>query len=251
MREDDRTSVSETRPDRQCRMAPCAIDSQIRGVGHEHGGKIHRTCPLSDFDSRPAWLKCATWEILGQISRLLEGLQMLIQNYGLFWRRDNVFWGRPKRRGHLKGRHSKRRTQGDVDFRGQQGIYCLYDDNFSLVYVGQAGSRESQRLFSRIAQHRNDNLSDRWSKFSWFGIRKVNQDLTLRVEKAAAHPTINEVLNHIEAILIAAAEPPHNRQGGKFGENVDQYLQYIDEKNSGPNLETMVRDLWNSIERKQ
>ena len=62
MREDDRTSVSETRPDRQYRMPPCAIDSQIRGVGHDHGGRTHRTCPLNDFEPRSTWLKGATWE---------------------------------------------------------------------------------------------------------------------------------------------------------------------------------------------
>ena len=34
MREDDRTGVSETRPDRQYRMPPCPIRSQFRVVGH-------------------------------------------------------------------------------------------------------------------------------------------------------------------------------------------------------------------------
>ena len=63
MREDDRTGVSETRPDRQYRMPPCPIHSQFRGVGHDLGGTTHRTCPLSDFEPRPTWLKGATWEI--------------------------------------------------------------------------------------------------------------------------------------------------------------------------------------------
>ena len=63
MREDDRTGASETRPDRQYRMPPCPIDSQIRGVGHDHGGRTHRTCALSNFEPRSTWLKGATWEI--------------------------------------------------------------------------------------------------------------------------------------------------------------------------------------------
>ena len=63
MREDDRTGVSKTRPDRQCRMPPCPIDPQFRGVGHVHGGRTLRTCPLSDFEPRSTWLKGATWEI--------------------------------------------------------------------------------------------------------------------------------------------------------------------------------------------
>ena len=37
MREDDRTGVSETRPDRQYRMPPCPIHSQFRVVGHDGG----------------------------------------------------------------------------------------------------------------------------------------------------------------------------------------------------------------------
>ena len=65
MREDDRTGVSEARPDRQYRMPPCPIHSQFRVVGHDLGGRTHRTCPLSDFEPRSTWLKGATWEILG------------------------------------------------------------------------------------------------------------------------------------------------------------------------------------------
>ena len=42
MREDDRTGVSETRPDRQYRMPPCPIHSQFRVVGHDLGGRTHR-----------------------------------------------------------------------------------------------------------------------------------------------------------------------------------------------------------------
>ena len=63
MREDDRTGVSETRPDRQYRMSPCPIHSQFRGVGHDLGGRTHRTCPLSNYEPRSTWLKGATWEI--------------------------------------------------------------------------------------------------------------------------------------------------------------------------------------------
>ncbi|MEQ8246207.1 MAG: GIY-YIG nuclease family protein [Alphaproteobacteria bacterium] len=169
---------------------------------------------------------------------------MLVQNYGLFWRRDRIFWGRGKRRGHLKGLYTSEQTGDVVDFRDQQGIYVLYDSSFELVYVGQAGSGERQRLFLRLKQHRSDQLADRWERFSWFGIRKVNQDCTLKVEKKTVKPAINEVLNHIEAILIASAEPPHNRQGGRFGENVEQYLQYHDVENIGPGVDDMVRQLW-------
>lgn len=138
---------------------------------------------------------------------------MLVKNYGLFWRREWIFWGRGRNAGHLKGVRSTSITSEPINFRKQQGVYLLYDDSFELVYVGQAGANDKNRLFDRLKQHTKDPLSDRWSKFSWFGVRTVNQDGALHAEAAAAHPSLRDVLNHIEAILIAAAEPRHNRQG--------------------------------------
>src|ERR1700759_937602 len=140
---------------------------------------------------------------------------MLIRNYGLFWKRKDVFWGRQGVSGHLKG-YLVHAAPIIVDFHDQQGVYCLYDDNFSLIYIGQAGANDQQRIFGRLKQHRNDALADRWTKFSWFGIRWVTRTTNeLAAEAQGAHTTAGEVLNHIEAILISAAEPPYNRQGGR------------------------------------
>lgn len=172
---------------------------------------------------------------------------MLVQNYGLFWRRDDVHWGYG---GHLKGVLSTNKTDGPVDFRAQQGVYALYDQSFHLVYVGQAGANDNRRLFDRLKDHTRDALADRWSRFSWFGVRWVKQDGELSAEKDAAHPQIGDVLNHIEAILIYAAEPPLNRQGGRFGDSVEQYFQYRDEESLGPTVTEMIRDLW-SIEKQR
>lgn len=176
---------------------------------------------------------------------------MLIHNYGLFWRADHVFWGRsgPDGSGHLKGVEAKNRTSNPVDFREQQGVYVLYDEGFKLLYVGQAGANDKQRLFDRLKQHTRDQLADRWSRFSWFGTRSVNNSGELKALKSAAHPTVGEVLNHIEAILISAAEPPHNRQGGRFGEDVEQYLQYRDER-LGPEAGDMLRQIWEGLQNK-
>jgi hypothetical protein len=169
---------------------------------------------------------------------------MLVQNYGLFWRRALIHFGAGKNAGHLKEKLIGAKRDDPVDFRDQQGVYCLYDDSFRLVYVGQAGGKNDQRLFDRLKQHREDFVSDRWTKFSWFVIRRVLGNGDLQVEKATAHPDIGDVLNHIEAILIAAAEPVHNRQGGRFGESCEQYLQYRDVDNLGPETTEMIRDLW-------
>lgn len=172
---------------------------------------------------------------------------MLIQNYGLFWHRHWIHYGAGGNAGHLKGVLTGAKTSDPVDFRDQQGVYCLYDDTFRLVYAGQAGGKNDQRLFDRLKQHREDRVSERWTKFSWFGIRSVLDSGKLKAEKATIHPDIGDVLNHIEAILIAAAEPVHNRQGGCFGDTVEQYLQWRDEENFGPETPDMIRDIWNKM----
>jgi hypothetical protein len=149
---------------------------------------------------------------------------MLIRNYGLFWRRNNVVWGRPNVQGHLKGIRAKAVKSDPVDFAEQRGVYALYDDAFHLVYVGQAGANDSQRLLGRLRTHRRDALADRWMRFSWFGVNWVRVTGDLAADVASAQPTISDVLDHIEAILISAAEPAKNLQGGRFGEGVEQYL---------------------------
>jgi len=167
---------------------------------------------------------------------------MLVRNYGLFWRRNLIYFGRGRNAGHLKGTPVGGRTSDPIDFRDQQGVYCLYDDNFRLVYVGQAGGKNNQRLFQRLRQHRKDALSARWSKFSWFGILQTTKD-GLRAEKKSIQPKVGEVLNHIEAILIAAAEPVQNRQGGRFGKKVIEFLQWEDEANLEPTTEKAVNQI--------
>jgi hypothetical protein len=149
---------------------------------------------------------------------------MLIRNYGLFWRLDQVYWGKQKDPGMLMGRRANQARSSAVNFREQRGIYVLYDDAFRIVYLGQAGGRNKARLFGRLKVHKRDHLAQRWSRFSWFGICPV---------KAAAidesynpqNPSIKDVLNHIEGILLAAAEPPLNLQRGRFGRSVEQFLQ--------------------------
>ena len=114
---------------------------------------------------------------------------MLLRNYGLFWRREAIFWGKPGTAGHLKGSRPNSKSSEPIDFREQQGIYVLYDDNFILLYVGQAGANENHNLFERLRNHREDQLAARWSKFSWFGIRRVNKSGTLAAKADGSHTT--------------------------------------------------------------
>jgi hypothetical protein len=140
-----------------------------------------------------------------------------------------------------------------VDFREQAGVYVLYDDNFRLLYVGQAGQAgvSNQYLFTRLKQHRKDGLADRWTRFSWFGPRWVRRNGKLAIGAAQPFIRSKDILDHIEAILIGAAEPPHNRQGGRFGDDVEQYLQFRDDDALGPNTESMVQELWKQSQKKQ
>jgi hypothetical protein len=157
---------------------------------------------------------------------------MLIRNYGLFWNREKVYWGRPNSAGNLLGKRVHHKTQVAVDFRNQAGVYILYDDRFKIVYVGQTGSKE-QKLFNRLKQHTQSHLSERWKLFSWFGMYAVS-NYQLEYEKNSSKsntPTtsITIALNHIEAVLIASTEPPLNLKRGTWGNKVEKYLQFSPE----------------------
>ena len=148
---------------------------------------------------------------------------MLIQNYGLFWRLDSVFWGKPRSAGALLGVQATAKKSPPVDFRFQSGIYALYSD-YELIYIGQTGGK-GQKLMARLVQHRRHDLAGRWNMFSWFGTRSVLGTLELKAEKKGASTTHPLALNHLEAVLIHVAEPRLNRQGGKWGKSVKKYLQ--------------------------
>lgn len=154
---------------------------------------------------------------------------MLFQNYGLFWHADRIQWGSRGKgnQGRLLGYDAI--TKGPVDFRMQRGVYALYDESFQMLYVGQAGYG-NKRLYDRLDNHMTDHLGERWQRFSWFGIDPVRKSGKTRAlcEAEPKTPQVNEVLNHLEAILIAAAEPRLNRQGGKFGA-ARQFYQWEDD----------------------
>lgn len=151
----------------------------------------------------------------------------LIENMGLFWKADDVFWGQPKRQGTLLGVQAKNVTGSEINFRDQIGIYVLYSD-YKIVYVGQTG-KGNQKLLHRLKQHLSDALSGRWDRFSWFGTRRVLGNNSLQTPKEAAHPSTEQILNYMEGILIHTAEPPLNRQGGRL-KDVIRYLQVRDER---------------------
>jgi hypothetical protein len=152
--------------------------------------------------------------------------QPLIRNYGLFWKSEDVYWGAGSQAGALYGVEAKNITGPHVDFRDQRGVYVLYAD-YDLVYVGQ---NNGQELLKRLIQHKRDDLADRWNRFSWFGLRSVKTKSELANFNQDVHARSHVVLDHIEAILIHAAEPRMNRQGGRFGNDIKRFLQVRDDR---------------------
>lgn len=149
----------------------------------------------------------------------------MIQSYGVHWRIDRVFWGRPKVSGTLLGSASNSAKARAVDFRNQRGIYALYAE-YDLVYVGQTGAG-NDRLFSRLKCHRTDHLSERWNRFSWFGTQWVTQAGALSADTASVSQSVEATLNILEAVSIAIAEPRLNLQRGKWGD-ATKYFQWWD-----------------------
>lgn len=175
-----------------------------------------------------------------------RSVKSVIKNYGLMWRRDSVFWGHGGKKGSIQGRRSRR----DIDFRDQIGVYVLYDEGRRPTYVGQAG-RGKARLFNRLRGHTRDSLSLRWQYFSWFGLLSVNKSGDLsgwEDESKRVAGTIGTTLNEIEGVLIAATEPPFNKQGAKFS-GIARYRQVPDPgADHVPTAE--LRNLLNTIVKK-
>ena len=134
-----------------------------------------------------------------------------------------------------------------VDFRQQKGIYALYDHDFNLVYVGQAGRGQlgqegSRTLFDRLKRHNDGPMRSRWSYFSWFGTLthtgKDSKGKDLFEEEKKGRVDIPTTLDELEGILIMAADPLLNRQGAKF-KNATEYKQV----RSMPTIEQRLMEL--------
>jgi hypothetical protein len=147
-----------------------------------------------------------------------------IRNFGMFWEREKVEWGRPHVEGKLRGIREKRRRDAPVDFRYQTGIYVLYDEQRLPLWIGQA-----QVLFDRLGNHRRDHLRSRWRFFTWFGFRRINDDGSLGLSEKLnfnVHGKASDARDEIEAVLIQVLEPRLNRRGGNWGES-EEFLQYV------------------------
>ena len=164
----------------------------------------------------------------------------ITQNLGFMWERKAANWGQPGKGGKatfegVKVGNKKR----VVDFRGQMGIYVLYDRFENPVQVGQA-----KHIFGRLWQHQRDHLRNRWAYFTWFGFFKVGANNQLLMKDQAAElkrmTNLGDALDEIEAVLIQVMDPRLNRQGPRW-KDAEEFLQCVvassdyaeDEANNG------------------
>ena len=161
-----------------------------------------------------------------QSREVTEATPEVISAFGMFWQRDNVVW---RRRPQLLG--AAHVDAKSVDFAEQYGIYLLYDGR-EVIYVGRSMSRP---LGTRLFEHIQDRLSARWDRFSWFGLRGVNQDGSLApLDHHTYEP--EQLIPALEAILIESVEPRQNRKRGD-DLSLSEYIQLRD-----PEIETRERE---------
>lgn len=142
----------------------------------------------------------------------------IINSFGMYWRRDEVAWDTttPMLLGtQISGGQ-------EIDFSQQVGIYILYQGE-RTVYVGRA-AKES--LANRLRAHTRDRLTARWDRFSWFGLRPVNESGVLE-DFDTNHINTDLIVETMEAILIEGLEPPQNRRRGDKIED-SEFIQITD-----------------------
>lgn len=127
-----------------------------------------------------------------------------------------------------------------VDFGPQAGVYVLYDGS-RIIYVGRV---TEPRLGQRMWDHTRDRLTGRWDRFSWFGVRKVQENGHLS-DIPKTNIEISTLVATMEALLIEGLEPPQNRRQGD-GFNALEYIQVTDPELERKRREDLLAELSNS-----
>jgi len=176
----------------------------------------------------------------------------IIKNFGFLWERSyiNRGSGGVGNAGSLSGFCHGAKSK-IVDFREQIGVYALYDENRTIVYIGQAGNGNAN-LFQRLKQHmKGSNLWNRWSYFSWIGLKVVNNNGSLSLKQSVSAKVggfkYSDALNEIEGILIELIEPKLNKQGGKLKHAVEYFQDIPDELDTIENLRGDIARLENLV----
>ena len=156
----------------------------------------------------------------------VEETHPLVTSFGIYWDRAAVDWKyKPHIFGEFQTRGSTKSNLTRVDFSAQHGIYLLHDTK-EVIYVGRTTKGD---LGKRLSDHTRDRLQGRWTRFSWFGFRPVNDDGTLGDKLTELPPDfgIHKVIGAFEAILIEALEPRQNKKSGEDFRDLE-YRQVLD-----------------------
>lgn len=155
----------------------------------------------------------------GDEEQATEPQYKVVSSFGMFWGRESVDWAKskPQLLGEAEGASTK------VNFHDQQGVYLLYDGR-EVIYVGRS---EKECIGARLRAHTKNRLARRWDRFSWFGVRPVEEEGTLA--EVAAGALVDAVVPALEAVLIEALEPRQNFQRGE-GLKAVEYVQVEDPK---------------------
>lgn len=153
-----------------------------------------------------------------------------LQALGMYWQRSLVHW--QPTMPNLFGRQSSGASQ--VNFANQIGVYLLHDRD-RVIYVGRA----ADALTSRLRAHTSDRLSGRWDRFSWFGLKSVDENGALSDD--ALPWSQDGVIATLEALLIESLEPPLNRKRGDSFSAIE-YLQGDDPELKRLRDEQLIQD---------
>ena len=135
---------------------------------------------------------------------------LIVAAYGLHWEREDVDWSTH----HLWGYDANLGRDQAIDFADQQGVYLLHSWQ-SVVYVGKTAAKKDG-MFSRLQDHHKKPVwSAKWERFSWFGIRQVDQEgnLVLDGRESASSEVLCALM---EAVLIETLRPSFNQQQGNY-----------------------------------
>ncbi len=168
----------------------------------------------------------------------------IIKNYGFLWERKHVRTGRRSPAALYGTLNGAKKFQ--ADFKDQIGVYILYDVDRRPVYVGQAGNGNAT-LLTRLKQHMDDNLWNRWEFFTWLGFREVTNGGTLNAKQNASAKisklSYANAMNEMEGALINIMEPALNKRGGNIRKTAEEYRQYVDPDLKGITLDDIAKEL--------
>ena len=143
----------------------------------------------------------------------LPSQQSIISAYGRIWSRAKF----AQNNYTLIGKLANSKKSPQIDLSTERGIYVLYD-GYKIVYVGQTKNPIAKRLKSHIKKN-----NKQWDSFSWYGIDPVMDNGQICKEKVFCRNS-SDLLDALEAAMILAATPCHNKTRGNHVKG-QEYIQ--------------------------